>query len=448
MRLYEPSAYDFSRPVDSHWEATAGPLGFAPEALSGGTIADVAIIGGGYTGLHAALRLTRDFGMDTVVLEAGHIGWGASGRNGGFCCLGSSKLSPAETIAKFGLDAARSFHDAQRQAVEHVEAFLAEHGIDADRTDHGELQLAHKPNRIRELKEEQAFLKATFGVRHRFLDREELAARGTAGPLFHAGLLGPLGFGLHPLKYLRGLARVAHGAGVRLLPGSAVTGWCEEAGLHVLSTPQGDVRAKHVLVATNGFTDEAIPPELSGTLLPALSTIIVTRRLTDAERAAQGWTSTLVSYDTRNLLHYFRLLPSGHFLFGGRGGTSATPEALAAFARRLRSTFEAMFPAWAHIETEHRWSGLVCLTLGRTPYAGPIPGRERSWLSAAYHGNGVAMASHAGARMADLIAGRLTYEQAFPAVMRVPPARFPLPGLRRALLRAVYLGFGLRDEWL
>lgn len=448
MRLYEPSAYDFSRSVDSHWEATAEPLGLALEALSGGVTADVAIIGGGYTGLNAGLRLARDFGMDVVVLEAGPIGWGASGRNGGFCCLGSSKISPAEMIRKFGLDATRAFQDAQREAVEHVEALLAGHGIDADRTDHGELQLAHKANRIGELKEEQGFFRSTFGVEHRLLDREELTAQGTAGPLFHAGLMGPVGFGLHPLKYLRGLARVAHGAGVRLFPRSAVAGWREEVGAHVLSTADGEVRARQVLVATNGFTDETIPPELSGRLLPALSTVLVTRPLSEDELRAQGWNRTLVSYDTRNLLHYFRLLPSGHFLFGGRGGTSAAPDTLTAFASRLRRTFEAMFPAWAHVETAHRWSGLVCLTFGRTPYAGPIPGRERAWLSAAYHGNGVAMGSFAGARIADVISGRLKHEQAFPAPLRVPPARFPLPGLRRTYLKAVYLGFGVRDEWL
>jgi len=447
MRLYHPSAYDFSRAVDSHWEASAPPGPDFPP-LEGGATVEVAIIGGGFTGLNAALRLAGAHRRDVVVLEAGPIGWGASGRNGGFCCIGSSKLSYAEMRAKFGVEAMREFFQAQREAVEHVGALLADHCIEADRSVDGEIELAHRPNRVRGLKEEQAFLKRAFGVETRLLDQGELAGEGAGGPLFHGGLLGSIGFGLHPLKYLRGLARAAGAAGARLHPRSPVTGWRREAGRHVLSTPLGEVRSARVLVATNGYTDETLPPSVAGRLLPALSTILVTRPLARDELAAQGWTTRLMAYDTRDLLHYFRLLPCGRFLFGGRGGTDAHPDALTAVATRLRATFERMFPAWAAVETERRWSGLVCLSAGRAPYAGRLPDMEETFIAAAYHGNGVAMASYAGARIADVIAGHAGEAEAIPVLMRGPFRRFPAAALRRYYLKAAYLGFGVRDEWL
>jgi glycine/D-amino acid oxidase-like deaminating enzyme len=107
-----------------------------------------------------------------------------------------------------------------------------------------------------------------------------------------------------------------------------------------------------------------------------------------------------------------------------------------------------MFPAWAAVETERRWSGLVCLSFNRTPYAGPMPGMDNVFIAAAYHGNGVAMGSLAGARIADAMAGAASEEQAIPAVMRAPLRRFPGPALRLHYLKAAYVGFGVRDEWL
>jgi glycine/D-amino acid oxidase-like deaminating enzyme len=215
----------------------------------------------------------------------------------------------------------------------------------------------------------------------------------------------------------------------------------------VLAAPAGELSAKRVLVATNGYTDDRIPPAAGGRLLPALSSIMVTRPLSGAELAAQGWTTHDLAYDTRNLLHYFRLLPCGRFLFGGRGGTDASPSALAAIGTRIRGTFETMFPAWAKVETEKRWSGFVCLSFNRIPFAGPLPGLDNAWMAAAYHGSGVAMGSLAGARIAGGMAGRPA-KAAVPQIMRTPLRRFPFPTLRRFYLKAAYAAFGWRDEWL
>ncbi len=447
MRLYHPSAFDFTTPVTSYWEASAQPFDRDVRALDGPRTADVAIIGGGYAGLHASLRLVQDFGLKVIVLEAGHVGWGASGRNGGFCCPGSTKLSYGELIKRFGLDETRRFYAAQRGAVEFVGGFLDDNYIDADRTGEGELQVAHKPSRVEDMKQDQRFMRDTFGEESTFLSAGELAERGYDSKAFHGGVLTPGTFGLHPLKYVRGLARVAVDAGVELYRNSEVTGWQVVDGKHVLKTATGQVTAPKVLVATNGYTDETLPAAVGGRLLPVLTRIIVTRPLSDNELKAQGWTGTAPTYDSRRLLHYFRMLPGNRMLFGGRGGTDASPAAMEAIIQSLRSTFETVFPNWSHVDTEHAWGGFACLTSSRLPFAGPVDGMDNVWGAFGWHGNGVAMASYAANRLAGVIAEAETHEQALPAAMRTLPGRFILPSFRVQYLKAAYMGYGAEDRW-
>ncbi len=415
--------------------------------MDGAHTADVAVIGGGYAGLHAALQLTRAHGLKVCVLEAGDIGWGASGRNGGFCCPGSSKLSYGQIIKRFGVEETGRFFSTQCAAVDFVGEFLAANDIDADRTGHGELQLAHSAAAIKDLKQEQVFLRDTFGAGSTFLTREELAERGNDSDAFHGGLQSDITFGLHPLKYVRGLARVAIDAGVTVFANSEVTDWASNSGLHTLKTEQGQVTAKTVLVASNGYTDETLPQAVGGRLLPALTRIIVTRPITDNELKAQGWTRTDPSYDTLNLLHYFRLLPDNRFMFGGRGATDASPESMQAIQHTLRADFDSFFPRLAHVETEYSWGGLVCMTSTRLPFAGPIEGMDNVFGAFGWHGNGVAMASYAANRLADVMAGAARHEDALPAMMRSLPGRFVLPSLRVPYLKLAYLGYSAADRW-
>ena len=182
-----PHAFHFDRAVDSYWEASADPLGLETPPLTGEHSCDVVVIGGGFTGLSAALELARQ-GIGVRVLEAGHVGWGASGRNGGFACMGSHKLSYGTMIRRYGLDATKQFYETMRQSVALVRDNLQSYDIDAWATDNGEVTLAHLPSRVQELRDEQAYLTQTFGDETEFLTKEDLKAQGLDGPGFHAGL--------------------------------------------------------------------------------------------------------------------------------------------------------------------------------------------------------------------------------------------------------------------
>lgn len=440
-----PHAFHFDTPVDSYWEASANPLTISCPPLAGHETCDVAIIGAGFTGLSAALELAGGHHLDVRVLEAGQPGWGASGRNGGFACIGSHKLSYAAMIRTYGLDATKHYYAIMKQSVALVRDLCVRHGIDASIGCDGEVTLAHRPDRFESLREEREILHRIFDDEAKLLDVDALRTRGIWGPHFHGGLLGSTGFGMHPLNYVRGLARAATEAGARIHGSSRVIRWEERDGGHRLSTPQGTLTARHVIVATNGYTPEDVSLRLAGRLMPALSSIIVTRPLSEEERQAQGWTSQLLAYDSRNLLHYFRLLPDGRFLFGGRGGTDASNAGARPLRERLTRHFRDLFPEWQYAEITHFWRGFVCLAHDRVPYVGALDDRNSVWTGIAYHGNGVAMATWCGRAVARLIAGKTTRED-LPGVLTRRLAAFPLPAFRPLYLKGAYLWFGWQDN--
>lgn len=436
-RFYEDAAYDPAWPA-SHWAGTAALPAHAP--LAGEARAEIAVIGAGYAGLNAALDLARGHGADVAVLEAAQPGWGASGRNGGFCCLGGAALDDAGVVARHGVQGAQDWRGFQIQATRHVAGLLAAEGIDARQGPEGEALLAHSPAAFAAMRAGAEAEAALHGTAPRLIPAAALAEHGLAGPGFHGAALGAEGFPLDPMRYVQGLARAALAAGARIYGQSPVTRLEPAPDGWRLTTPGGSLIAGRVLVACNGYAPEDLLPWLAGRVLPVFSAILMTRPLTEAERAAQGFTSPLMAYDSRHLLHYFRHLPDGRFLFGMRGGLSARPKAEAATLARLRRHFEALFPAWKDAQTETAWSGLACLTGSLAPFVGPVPGAPGLYAAFGWHGNGVAAASLAGAEVARLIAGAPVH---LPALVSAPPRRFPVP--RRIALRAAYAAYALRD---
>lgn len=440
-RIYGAFAYSDAPRAQCWWDQTA-PVPERP-ALKGAQRCDVAVIGGGFTGLSAALHLAES-GVSVTVLESRFTGWGASGRNGGFCCLGGGRLGNAAMDRAVGREGRAAWRAAETGAVRLVDRLISRLELDVDRHSNGETQLAHRDHDLRAFDAEARRIEEDYGVTPQRIARAELEQHGMAAD-FHGALTTPIGFALNPRKYVNGLAAAAEAAGATLHDASPVTRLSRSEGGFILQTAQGTLRASKVVVATNGYSSEEIPPWLSGRYLPTQSSVLVTRPMTQAELELQGWTTRQASYDTRHLLHYFRLMPDNRMLFGLRGGLLSNGGSERRALARARRDFDMMFPAWQNVETTHGWSGMVCLARRQMPFVGEIPGQPGLYAGLCYHGNGVAMGSYAGALLADLVQGAEPRE-IYPEIVRRPLARFELGRFRRAVMPLAYAGYALADR--
>lgn len=446
MSWYHPGMYDAGVPVGSLWEEEAPPLAAGIDlGPIGNETCDVAIIGGGYTGLSCALHLARDFNIDVRLLEAGPLGWGASGRNGGFCTYPPTGRSLGELIARYGETEAKRFIASQVEAVDLVRTLARDENIDLQPQGAGTLHVAHHPACMADLETERDLLNGVFGIPARLMSREEVAETEYDSTEQFGALHNPVGFGLQPMRFARGLAAAAARAGAKLHGSSLVTHREKSNGWHLLATPAGTLRARRVVIATNGFTRDDVHPGLARSLMPVMSNIVVTRPLTAAELAAQNWRTERPCANTRRLLFYYRMLPGNRFLFGARGDLTGRPEDAAKMRRWMERRLGEVFPGWRHVEITHNWRGFVCMTARLTPSIGHMDDDESVFFALAYHGDGVSAAPWSGRLLAQLIGGKAELAD-IPAPMRGEPHAIPFPALRRWYLRGALGYYGLRDK--
>lgn len=414
----------------SYWFAKqAGPLPQHP-SLSDDITADIVVIGAGYTGLNAARELAERFSHQVVVLEAHQPGWGCSGRNAGFVLKGTGRLGPLQLAERFGTEQAKACYAEYQHAFELVDALQQRGHIACQRQAPGYYKLAHHPRFLAPFQQQLEFANHQLGQSLQLLSSSELQQQ-LPDQQAKGALFDPDCYGLNPLALVLGYADMAKQAGVTLYGGSPVLSWQTQQGQHRLITPQGSVRAKKVLIATNGYTPKNFHPLLQGRSLPVLSSIIVTRPLTADELARCGIQGQPIVMDTRALKYYYRLLPDGRLLFGGRGAIRGSDADKPRYGAQLLAALKQSFPSLQQITVDYQWSGWVAVSLDDMPHLYQAP-QDSPYAgvsyAAGYCGSGLSFSALAGQRLAELAMG-----QAIPLLpcYQQPLRTFPFARWRR-----------------
>jgi gamma-glutamylputrescine oxidase len=415
----------------AYYVATANQFDPAP-ALQGAIEADICVIGGGATGLSAALH-ARERGFSVVLLEGGRIGWGASGRNGGQMIPGLRK-SAVELIRLYGVDRARILFDLSVEAQDLVIALTRRHDIACDLKQTGHLDAACKPREVGGLAEEVECLTQVMGYPHAALLDAAETRDEIASPLFHGALLDRKGGHLHPLNYTLGLAEAARQSGVKLYESSAATR-IEDGPRQTVHTASGAVKATYVVLACDAFLGD-LAPALAGRMMPVANYIVATAPLADPSALIPN--DRAVS-DTKFVVDYFRLSADGRLLFGG--GERYTPNPPANIPAFVRPYLLQVFPQLRDVRIDHGWGGMVSVTRTRMPDIGR---KGNLFWAHGYSGKGVILTSLAGKLIAEAVAG--TAER-FDIMAAIAPPAFPGGrSLRSPLYVLGMLWYALRDR--
>jgi gamma-glutamylputrescine oxidase len=421
---------------ESYYEASAErPALCAP--LQGARRFDVCVVGGGYSGLSAALELSRR-GYSVGVLEAQRIGWGASGRNGGEAIIGFGAEAEEAIERQLGVEAARRLWDISAAGLDLLRKRIDDYSIDCDLVQ-GYINVAVNRRKARLLEKWTQHAANFYRYPMQWLDTAEIRER-IDSTRFHAGVLDMNSGHLHPLKYCLGLARAATENDTTIFEGSPVY-LIERGARPVVKTALGQIDCDFVVLAGNVYLAEygtGVAPELGSRIIPVGTYMIATEPM-PGNRADALMPGRPAVSDNNFILDYFRLSADHRLVFGaGESYSGKTPRNLIADMRRRML---AVFPQLRDLEIKHAWGGFVDLTLNKAPHFGRL-GSNVYYLQG-FSGHGVVMTGMAGALVAEAISGQAERFDIFSRISHVP-----FPGgrvLRTPLVELGMLYFRLRD---
>lgn len=385
--------------LESYWLDTAPDFAGAASGPAEGRV-DVAIIGGGFTGLSAALALSRRKASVTV-LESGRVVGEASGRNGGHCNCGLVQ-DFGELAQKLGLERAQSYYRAFGDAVSTVERLVKSEHIDCDFNRFGKLKLAAKPAHYEQLVRTHDVLRANVDTEVRLITRERIRDEIDSDS-FYGGLVQETSAQMHVGKFGVGLAEAAARSGARIFENAGVTRLERlPQGGYRITCAKGTLEANQVLVAT-GATTRGPLGWFRRRIVPVGSFIVATEPL-DAAQLKRLLPTRRSYVTTKNIGNYFLATGDNRLLFGGRARFAmSNPRSDEKSGHILRHTLSEFFPELSRVRIDYCWGGLVDMTVDRLPRIGEHAGL---YYSMGYSGHGVQMSVHMGQAMADIMEGR------------------------------------------
>ena len=357
---------------------------------------DIAIVGSGYTGLSAALTLARA-GREVMVFDAEDAGWGCSTRNGGQ--VGPTLYRNLEELtAKYGKPRALAMFRETRAAFDYLADFIAAEQIECQFRRCGQFIGAHRPGRYEALARELEILRREIGLDADMVPRASQRSEiGTDA--YYGGQVRYHNASLQPALYHRGLIDRVRAGGTQIAAHTPITAVVREGKGFALTTPRGPVRAREVIIATNGYTGEATR-DLRRRVIPIGSYIIATEPLAPA-MMDRLMPKRRVVFDSRRILHYYRPSPDGtRIVFGGRVAFSETDPRVS--APRLHDAMTHVFPELKGVKISHSWMGFVAYTFDKLPHIGSRNGLH---YAMGYCGSGVSMATYLGHKVALKVLG-------------------------------------------
>lgn len=418
--------------IDSYYRDTVSAGAVRP-SLEGDVDTDVCIVGGGLAGLATALGL-GERGMRAVVLEANQVGWGASGRNGGFVGSGYA-LGLGDLVARVGLQRARELHALTQDAVALVRRRIQHYQMDCGPIVEGGLNVSWFNDREAVLRT-QEFLAEHFDEEREFWPRERLR-EALRSPRYFDALYSPTRFQFHPLNYSRAMANAAERHGVTIFEQSPVQKLAVDGADKLVRTAAGRVRAAHVVMACGGYID-GLQRRLSGAIVPIATYMIATEPVGE-ERIRGAIGVPYAISDNRFASDYYRALADTRILWGGR--ISARRSEPARLARFMLADLLKVYPQLDGIRVESAWYGLMSYAVHKMPQIGQLsPGL---WYAMGFGGSGMGTTTVAGERVASAIAENDDRYRLFAPFGLTPTGG--VVGVAAAQLS--YWSFQLRDAW-
>ena len=382
-----------SSPAVSYYRATATP--YAPYApLQGKVDARVAIIGGGFAGLHTALRLAERGVREVVLLEREQVGFGASGRNGGFV-FGGYSLGEQSLLDQRGQDAALAMFKLTTEAVGRIRRHVSHYDMPCDLVDEGVIWA----NWFRDpsvLRQRQELLARHYGVSWEWLPQSELRER-VHSTCYYDGLYERDALHLHPLNLAIGLAGAAAAQGVSIHENTDVWQLRREGTRWRVETAQGAVHADQVVLACGGYL-AGLKRQVDRAILPIATYVMVTEPL--GERIKDILETRSAVYDSRFAFDYYRPLTDTRLLWGGR--ISVRDRSQRAVQRLLMNDLLRVFPQLKGVSVEYAWSGLMSYARHQMPQIGSSG--DGLWWAQAFGGHGLAPTCAAGELLASALA--------------------------------------------
>ncbi|MEP3048721.1 MAG: FAD-binding oxidoreductase [Roseibium sp.] len=406
------------------------------QSLDGARSADVCIVGGGYTGLSAALHLAER-GVDVILLEANKVGWGASGRNGGQVGSGQ-RVEQTVLEERHGQSHAKLLWDLAEESKALVKSLISRHQIHCDYTS-GILHADHRKAFVEGSRDYVEHLRLVYGYEDiRFIAEDEIGEL-VGSPKYHGGTLDTGSGHLHPLNYALGLARAANAAGAKLFERTRVleVGDIEQGRIRV-RTELGDVRAQHLILACNGYLGK-LNRKTAAHVMPINNFIVATEPFSE-EEARKIIRDNVAVADSKFVINYFRLSADRRLLFGGGENYGYRfPEDIKSF---VRTPMLEIFPQLEDVQIDYGWGGTLAITPKRMPYFAKLS--PNVLTATGYSGHGVAMATLGGQLLAEAIAG---ISGRFDVFERLDIPAFPGgDSLRSPLLALAMTWYSLRDR--